>query len=360
MAAHRSSLQRTPLVSEPMPRIDVRHRLRTAQRDPGLTSPVLGVFYLAGAILVLLSLILPHPEGAESSGLLGIAVLATVVGGARLIWASHARMWSVHAVLAVGTALISLCVYFSGVAAGVYSAMFVWVVLVAGSFFGRPAVAAHVAWIMISWGVTLLAVEDLTGFSAITRWTLGSLVLVVAAAVMSEIVAGRKATEEELRSTQDELDHLAHHDPLTGVANRRLFEREVARELARARRKEAPLSIIALDLDGFKKYNDEHGHHAGDRLLKHAASSWTATLRAEDLIARLGGDEFVALLPDCPQAEAKRVAQRLCRDLSLGSIGCTCSTGVASWNGYESGERLLARADKLLYEAKRATDAPAT
>jgi len=338
----------------------MRYLLRTGERDPGLASRVLGVFYLAGALLVLLSILLPHPGGADSTGLLGICVSATVVGSASLIWASHARLWSVHAVLAAGTALISLCVFFAGVATGIYSAMFVWVVLVAGSFFGGRAVAIHVAWIMISWGVTLLSVDELSGFSVVTTWTLGSLVLMVAAAVISEIVTGRKATEEQLRAAQDELKHLAHHDPLTGVANRRLFSEELVRELARARRKEAPLSIIALDLDGFKKYNDENGHLAGDRLLKFATSAWVGRLRTEDLIARFGGDEFVALLPDCPPVEARRVAQRLCHDLSFGSVGCTCSSGVASSDGHESAETLLARADKLLYEEKRAADTPTT
>jgi len=343
-----------------MPHTERRHWLRTGERDPGLASRVIGVFYLAGALLILLSILLPHPEEAESSGLLGICVSATVVGSASLTWASHARLWSVHAVLAAGTALICLCVFFSGVATGIYSAMFVWVVLVAGSFFGGRAVAIHVAWIMISWGVTLLSVDELSGFSAVTRWTLGSLVLVVAAAVISEIVTGRKATEQQLRAAQDELEHLAHHDPLTGVANRRLFGQALVRELARAKRREAPLSIVALDFDGFKEYNDENGHLAGDRLLKSATSAWGGTLRAEDLLARFGGDEFVALLPDCPPAEARRVAQRLRHDLSLGSIACTCSTGVAFWDGHESAETLLARADKLLYETKRAADAPTT
>lgn len=343
-----------------MPHTRIQDWLRTGEHDPGLTSRVLGVFYLAGALLVLLSILLPQPEGADSTGLLGICVSATVVGSASLIWASHARMWSVHAVLAGGTALICLCIFFSGVAAGVYYGMFIWVVLVAGSFFGGRAVAIHVAWIMISWGVTLLSVDEISEFSVVTGWTLGSFVLVVAAAVMSEIVAGRTETEEELRSAQGELDHLAHHDPLTGVANRRLFDLELVRELARAKRTKAPLSIIALDFDGFKKYNDENGHFAGDRLLKSATSAWAGTLRAEDLIARFGGDEFVALLPGSPQVEASRVAKRLCHLLSVGSVGCTCSTGVASWDGHESAETLLVRADKLLYEAKRARHAPST
>ena len=328
--------------------------LRTGASDPPLISRVLGVLYLAGGLLVFLSLQLPHPDAASRAGLYGISAVGLVVGSASIIWAKHARLWTVHTVLALGTACISLCVYFSVVASGVYSVMYVWVVLVAGCFFQARAIAAHVAWILLTWGLALTQVEDLSGFSAITRWSLGCIVFMVTAAVMSEIVAGRRSTEERLRSAQDELEHLAHHDPLTGVANRRLFERELARELAQSKRRDMPLSVVSLDLDGFKEYNDEHGHLAGDRLLKYAVSAWAETLRAGDLIARLGGDEFVALLPDCPAAEAERVAERLCGELSLRSLGCECSTGVALWDGHETAEDLLKRADGALYEAKNA------
>jgi diguanylate cyclase (GGDEF)-like protein len=314
-----------------------------------MTSRVLGVFYLAGGLLVLLSLLLPHPEATDAVGLYAIAGAAAVVGSASLVWASHARMWTVHTVLAVGTGLISLCVYFSGIAAGIYSAMFVWVVLVAGSFFMGRAVAAHVAWVVISWGLVLVVVEEPTDFSTITRWTLGSLVLAVAAAVMSEIVAGRKSTEERLRVAQDELAALAHHDPLTGVANLRLFEIELEREMARAKRHGWPLCLITLDLDDFKGYNDDHGHVAGDRLLKSAASAWAEVLRTEDVIARLGGDEFVALLPDCSSTEAEQVIQRLRAATPLGQ---SCSTGIACWDGKESAEQLRELADRGMYDAK--------
>ncbi len=332
-----------------MPNTALRHSLRTGARDPAMTSRVLGVFYLAGGLFVLLSLLLPHPKEADALGLFGIAGLAAVVGSASLIWAKHARMWTVHTVLATGTGLISLCVYFSGVAAGIYSAMFVWVVLVAGSFFVGWAVAAHVVWAVISWGLVLAVVEEPTGFSTITRWTLGSLVLGVAAGVMSEIVAGRKSTEEQLRSAQDELEALAHHDPLTGVANLRLFKIELDREMARATRQKWPLCVITLDIDDFKEYNDDHGHVAGDRLLKSAASVWAASLRAEDLIARLGGDEFVALLPNCPFIEAEQVMKRLCAATPLGR---SCSAGIAHWDGRESAEQLRERADRGMYEVK--------
>lgn len=332
-----------------MPNMTIRHWLRSGARDPAMTSRVLGVFYLAGALLVLLSVMLPNPEGADEVGLFGIAGLAVLVGSASLIWAKHARTWTVHAVLAAGTGLISLCVYFSGVAAGIYSAMFVWVVLVAGSFFGTRAVAGHVGWVVISWGLVLALVEEPSGFSPITRWLLGSLVFGVAAAVMSEIVAGRKLTEEELRKAQGELEALAHHDPLTGLANLRLFEIEGEREMARAKRQDWPLCLITLDLDDFKAYNDEHGHVAGDRLLKSAASAWAETMRAEDLLARMGGDEFAALLPNCPFTEAEQVVERLCAATPLGQ---GCSTGIACWDGQESAEQWRERADRGMYEAK--------
>ena len=333
----------------------LRHWLRSGARDPAMASRVLGVFYLAGGLLVFISLFLPRPDGAHVAGLFGIAGIAAVVGAASLVWAERARPWTVHTVLAAGTALISLCVYFAGVAVGIYSLMFVWVVLVAGSFFAPRAVAAHVAWVVLSWGLVLVMVEEPSGFSILTRWTLGSFVLGVAAAVMSEIVAGRRSTEEKLRHAQAELEALAHNDPLTGLANLRLFGLEVNREIARANRQGWPLSLITLDLDDFKRYNDEHGHVAGDRLLKSAASAWAEPLRTEDVIARLGGDEFAVLLPNCPATEARRVAGRLS---AITPLGQRCSTGIACWDGQESIEQWRERADREMYETKKRRSAP--
>lgn len=334
----------------------LRALLSTEVSDPLVVSRVLGVFYLAGSLVVIGSLFLPHPEGANAAGLLAVASAAVVGGCGSLFGAKHARIWTVHAVLAAGTVLVCLCVYFAGVAAGVYSTMFVWVVLVAASFFSHRAVAAHVVWILLTWGFTLNTVVEPTGFSGITRWALGGFVLVVSAFVTTEIVGGRRSAEERLRSEveerqrlQHELEHLAYHDPLTDLPNRRLFEEELIRELARAERHASPVCLVAIDLDEFKHYNDVNGHIAGDKLLKDWATGWLTSLRTEDLIARLGGDEFVALLPDCPLDEAGRVAERLRSGVPLGQ---TCSTGIACWDGRESAEELLARVDKVMYESK--------
>jgi diguanylate cyclase (GGDEF)-like protein len=322
---------------------------RTGVGDVVQMSRVLGVLYLSGGILVLISLILPHSDNAFDAGLWGIVGVG-LVGGALLIGgARYASEWMIHAIVAAGTALICICEISAGVATGAYSAMFVWVVLMAASFFRRGAVAAHVAWIVVAWGLTLTVVDSGSGFPAVTRWVLGSIVIVIAALVVTEIVTGRRAGEEERERLRSELDHLAHHDPLTGVANRRLFETELPREMARARRLGTSLCVLALDLDRFKMYNDHNGHIAGDHLLKSTASGWSGELRAADLLARLGGDEFVAVLPDCTPEMAERVAERLAKSVPLGE---SCSTGIACWDGRESAESLIKRADKAMYAAK--------
>lgn len=326
-------------------RIRLRYALRSGTRDTATATQVLGVLFLSGAFLAVTSVVLPHPSRVDTKAIVTIAVVATIVGIASLIWLNHARRWMVHVALALGTGLIALCVYFGGMGTGVYSPMFVWVVLLAASFFRRRYVALHVSWIIISWGIALALISGRAGSGAINRWALGSFVLTVTAVVMVEIVSGRRLTDEQLRSAV----HRANHDPLTGLANRRLFDLTLGRELARAGRHDLTLAVIALDLDKFKQYNDEHGHAAGDQLLRDASAVWDNSLRAEDLIARVGGDEFVVLLAETTPEGAERLARRLQGGLPP---GCFCSFGTAIWDGKEPAESLLARADEALYQAK--------
>jgi diguanylate cyclase (GGDEF)-like protein len=105
-----------------------------------------------------------------------------------------------------------------------------------------------------------------------------------------------------------------------------------------------------LDLDFFKHFNDERGHQAGDRLLKQGAAAWVNELRASDTLARYGGEEFTVALPGCTLFNAKDIVERLRAAMPEGS---TVSAGVACWNGRESAEELVGRADAALYEAKR-------
>ncbi|WP_242624776.1 GGDEF domain-containing protein [Krasilnikovia cinnamomea] len=154
-----------------------------------------------------------------------------------------------------------------------------------------------------------------------------------------------------MQQQAERLRELAEQDPLTGLPNRRTWDSALPAALVRAGRDGTPVSVAIIDLDHFKAFNDRHGHQMGDRLLKEAAAVWADGLRDGDLLARYGGEEFVALLPDADETEATRVLDRLRRRTPM---GCTFSAGLAIWDGRESGEALLHRADRALYRAKAA------
>jgi len=169
-----------------------------------------------------------------------------------------------------------------------------------------------------------------------------ALVLLGAAWLLNLTLGHWERAEAEVR-------RLAAVDSLTGLFNRRSWDEHLARELARARRERRPLSVVMIDLDHFKQFNDEHGHPAGDRLLAEAAAGWRAAIRATDVLARYGGEEFTLALPNCSPADAVALVDRLRAVMPMGQ---SCSAGVACWNGKESGDSLVARADQALYQAK--------
>jgi diguanylate cyclase (GGDEF)-like protein len=147
------------------------------------------------------------------------------------------------------------------------------------------------------------------------------------------------------------LEESARTDDLIGLPNRRAWEHELSRELARADRMASPICVAMLDLDRFKTFNDESGHQAGDSLLRRTAAAWKEQMRASDLLARYGGDEFALLLPGCTVDDAEGLVQRL---RVVVPDGQTVSVGLACWDRDESAEALIGRADAALYEAKRA------
>ena len=165
-----------------------------------------------------------------------------------------------------------------------------------------------------------------------------------------DLLAAEVAVTLERVELLARLESIARTDDLTGLPNRRAWEEELPREVLRARREVKPLCVAMIDLDHFKRFNDEHGHQAGDRFLKQAAAMWAEEMRATDLLARYGGEEFALALPACPPEEAFAVVERL---RAATPDGETCSAGIASWDGTESAATLLGRADAALYEAKR-------
>jgi diguanylate cyclase (GGDEF)-like protein len=165
-----------------------------------------------------------------------------------------------------------------------------------------------------------------------------------------ELFATQAAVVVERADLMGRLEALARTDPLTTIANRRALEEALVRELASAERSGRPLSVVMLDLDHFKEFNDRRGHQSGDVHLRDTAAAWLRELRPSDTLARFGGEEFLAILPDCESAVGARIGDRL-RELVPGRE--TCSAGVATWDRRETMTDLIARADAALYEAKR-------
>jgi diguanylate cyclase (GGDEF)-like protein/PAS domain S-box-containing protein len=173
--------------------------------------------------------------------------------------------------------------------------------------------------------------------------------------VQLQDISERKRLEEHLR-------HLADHDPLTGLRNRRLFEHDLRHQIGRCQRYEEQAALIAIDLDGFKAVNDLHGHRVGDEALQAVARMLTRRLRATDLVARLGGDEFAVLLPHMDL----RGAEIVCEDLRQVIATCTVDTGetlvrLAASTGFTLLDRetlddatALDAADRAMYANKRA------
>jgi diguanylate cyclase (GGDEF)-like protein len=150
-------------------------------------------------------------------------------------------------------------------------------------------------------------------------------------------------------------------DPLTGLFNRRYLEENLARELQRCERRSLPLSLLMLDVDNFKRFNDQHGHAAGDAVLSHVGRTLEALVRGEDLACRYGGEEFTLILPEADAATAIARAETIRRTVAMTTLlhmgqtlgPVTMSIGVASFPADgATPEVLLGLADASLYRAK--------
>uniref|UniRef100_Q07PX8 diguanylate cyclase n=1 Tax=Rhodopseudomonas palustris (strain BisA53) TaxID=316055 RepID=Q07PX8_RHOP5 len=170
---------------------------------------------------------------------------------------------------------------------------------------------------------------------------------------------------EQIRVLQNRLDLVQREtlsDPLTGVANRRMFDASIGRLIEQADQHDSPLSLVLIDIDNFKHFNDKFGHLVGDGILRLVATEITQSCRANDVICRNGGDEFAVILPETPiegalavaEAIRERVMKRqLLRRSTKEPMGrITTSIGVAQHQKGNSPEALVARADKWLYSAK--------
>jgi diguanylate cyclase (GGDEF)-like protein len=294
---------------------------------------LLAVLYACcGALCLIAAVWPPHPRSPVPLFLV-IAVIGLVGGGAFWVLGTRTRWGAIHGAIALAGVLVGLLAWRSATAVGIVGLgpALIAIGLYAAHFFPLAAARLHVL------ALVLLATAGAVA-AAPGSFTVPWVVLVLATLGLTE-TQGRLARGLRTAATTD---------PLTGVANRRAWEAEAARNLARAHRTGEPLSFAILDLDSFKVVNDRDGHGAGDDLLRALTAGWSRRLRGADLLGRFGGDEFVLCLPGTDEAGAWEVLRQLDETHDF-----PWSAGVATVGPEDTLGTVMARADGNLYLQKR-------
>ncbi|GAA2727517.1 GGDEF domain-containing protein [Cellulomonas aerilata] len=299
---------------------------RVLSTATGLTAAVCGV-----TVLVPFSDTAPRGLAAVLS-VVGFGLAGLLRRNAHRLTAGH-----VHLFLVVVTAVMAWCVAGSTTPTGavVTAVSFFWVAMYVAVFGSRTEMVVHLALVGAALGYGLWAASPP---SVVQSWLFLMSTITGVAWVLNGKVAGLR---------QD-----ATRDELTGALTRRGFLDVARRELAWAGRTGSPLTLVVIDLNGFKGINDRYGHAAGDAVLAGLPQAWAPSLRPRDVLGRLGGDEFALLMPGTEQAEAAAVVDRL----RASSVSVTFAAGIAAWAGQDL-ESWIAAADVLQYTDKgRARD----
>ena len=294
----------------------------------------LGIFFASGATLALVGLFLSDAPHRHTTATALLAASGYPVAALLLVDGRRLPMPLVQLLTAAGTLIVTLAIVLGEQSrlADVSPVFYMWVPIFAFTYFSFRAAVLQVAWIAASYGAVL---GGEASRSSVGQW----IVVVGVVAVTSAAVHGLVS----------QIRRLARTDPLTGLANRRVFDERLHAELTRAQRTRAPLCIAIIDLDNFKRINDELGHQAGDEVLIRLAPAWLPELRTNDCLARYGGDEFAVVLPNSTTEDANRVVGRLraaTPDLSF-------SVGIAACEPTDDEDILVTRADSRLYHVKR-------
>lgn len=209
-----------------------------------------------------------------------------------------------------------------------------------------------------------LTAEQLEALAALSRLVVNQLELRRHAAELRQATAIQdialsqlQAYQKQLEAANARLEEKSLTDKLTGVANRAGFDQRLHEEIARSQRYGAVFSLLLLDVDRFKHYNDTHGHLAGDEALIAAARTMQAVCRPIDFIARYGGEEFAIILPTTSREGAYQMAERLRMEIAATPIASgkiTVSIGASTFDIAKTARQLILEADKALYEAKGA------
>ena len=329
------------------------HQLRSAEStqapldslpSQGALARSLGYAFIAGATVALLLTLGPNASHTNETGILSLVALAYTVGLICLRAQDRLPSWAVPAALALATVLVTYAVeFFSDPTRSIWSIFYVAVGLQAGYFLSRWWAAAQVALVAAAFGLVI------HGHGAAIEHWIGTVAVVALATWMIGTMRMR------LRNLITRLADAARTDALTGLLNRRGLQEIAELELERARRGDRPVSIVVLDIDRFKDFNERHGHSDSDRALRTVADVLQSNKRRIDVAARTSGEEFALVAPDTDEHGAYVLADRLRREVreAFDETGLTVSLGIASYPKHGgTAEELFTGADRAVFAAK--------
>jgi diguanylate cyclase (GGDEF)-like protein len=304
-----------------------------------------------------------------------VAYIGIAMVGQVLIYKSIGGMWRAVVGGVIDVALLTLIVHRVGSIANMMVSIYffaailntlvvgrrvgVSLAVVGAASYGAVVLCETLGWLPYgpdapAWAQTVAP----SAAEAAVAVSLLSVLLVSSAAVVGVLVSQIRQRESELVAANHKLAELSLRDPLTQLFNRRHLMARLEGELARARRGR-PLAVVMIDLDRFKRVNDERGHQQGDEVLRDIANALGAATREMDVPGRYGGDEFVVLLPETDRAKAQVAAERLCaavREVGMrfdAEEPVTASIGIASARYDDEARALIQRADQHAYRAKQ-------
>lgn len=319
---------------------DVSHDVRLSWR--------VGIaMYLLGAVTLFAVLPAPDPDPTDHGALVAIGVLYLVFAGGLALAGPRPALARLSSPVGIVTVSVLVGV---GEPVGATPFFYIWPVLHAAYFLTRRQLAASLALFVVTYGVALAAFAE-PGIRMVL-FVGGTMAMLL----VGILVAGLK---ERLDAVVGELHRLADSDPLTGLLNRRSFERTFDAEVARAHRFGTALAFVVFDLDLFKKINDRHGHARGDEVIALFGDALRRERRATDTVARIGGEEFAVLLPGSDMEGGREYAERVSRAFARASeregLDLSASAGVATLDDERPTRADVFRAaDAALYTAKAA------
>ena len=313
-----------------------------------------GYLAIGGGLIGLLAVLFPHPESFNTTGLIAVQLGSVLTGIYLFTMADRVPFWMLRFGPAMGTINTTLCVYFSGESTSGFALFYLWVALYVFYFPASWKEAVFYVLFTVANYAFAIAITPETAASqtneSYSYFVILAGTLVTAGTLLSYL---RARMERLMRRLTD----AARTDPLTGLPNRVALQEVLAREIERARPDSRPVSVLVLDTDRFKSFNDRNGVDAGDRVLNELGTLLESGARLPDTVARTSGGEFALVLPETDKHSAFILAEELLtriRDkLSAPGREITASAGVASYpeHGKRAGE-VLGAADEAMRAAK--------